>query len=351
MVKEILHSSFRLNGNRFNNTSELLQYAENYLPEVSSFLKAWFDNSEELKVQTSGSTGDPKIIFLKKSAMLQSAFATGEFFSLKAGTTALLCMSVGYIAGKMMLVRALYLGWDMDVVKVQSNPLKLTEKKYDFAAMIPLQVHHCFENLYRIGQLIIGGGVVPETLLKKIKTLPIKVFSTYGMTETITHIAAKRLNGLEDRYYKTLPNIKLSLDRRDCLQIHAPLLSERVIVTNDVVHLLDDHTFEWLGRYDSVINSGGIKLIPEQLELKLSGLISERFFIASEPDDLLGNKVVLVIESKKKLVEEVASDVLIEIKTSKRLSKFEIPKKVYVIPQFIETPTGKINRKSTLLLL
>lgn len=330
---------------------ELLQYVERSLPEVHPFLKTWFDGTEVLKVQTSGSTGKPKIISLQKRAMLESVLATGTFFNLKARTTALLCMSTDFIAGKMMLLRALHLGWDMDVVEVQSNPLALTEKHYDFGAMIPLQAHHSFEKLHRIDQLIIGGGVISEKLLEKIKTLPTKVFATYGMTETITHIAAKRLNGIGDQYYKTLPNIELFLDSRDCLQIKAPMLSEDIIVTNDLVFLIDAHTFKWLGRYDSVINSGGIKLIPEQLELKLSGLISERFFIASEPDDLLGNRVILVLETKARLTADYTSNLLVQIRASNLLSKFEIPKKVYSIFQFVETPTQKINRKASMLLL
>lgn len=348
MGKLSLHPSFRLNGERFNSSAELLKFTKNFSPKIHPFLTAWFDETEQVNVRTSGSTGMPKVIILQKKTMVLSAIATGVFFGLKAGTTALLCMSSDFIAGKMMLVRALQLGWDLDVVEVDSNPLKLTDKYYNFAAMVPLQVHHSFDKLERIDQLIIGGGVISDVLLRKIKKVSTKVFATFGMTETITHIAAKRLNGASDSYYKALPDIKLSVDKRGCLLIDAPLLSPEIICTNDVVKLIDSHTFEWQGRYDAVINSGGIKLMPEQIESKLSEIISERFFISSERDELLGNKLVLIVEldagSTFKLLSE---EYLVRIKKAGVLSKYEIPKKVLFVSKFMETPTQKIQRKAT----
>lgn len=347
MFKFTLHPQFKLNTYGFSSSSELLAYVAINQPEILDFLKDWFGDSECLKVQTSGSTGAPKLIELEKTAMIASANATGEFFEVFAGASALLCMSSDYIAGKMMLVRAMVLGWELDVIPVVSNPLKLTEKYYDFSAMIPLQVYHSLGRLAQIGQLIVGGGVIDAGLLKKIKQVNTKVFATYGMTETITHIAAKRLNGTVDVFYKTLPNITLKLDARGCLVIHAPLLSQETVYTNDIVELIDAHSFNWLGRYDAVINSGGIKLIPEQIEFKLTAVFQERFFISSEPDELLGNKVVLIIEraANKTGLEAVYLD---RIKEAGVLSKFEIPKKIVFLERFIETPTQKVNRKASL---
>jgi len=346
-----LHPQFKLNGTRFSNPAELLSYVGKNQSEIVGFLKDWFGDSKELRVQTSGSTGTPKIIELEKTAMVASAKATGAFFEVPAGASALLCMSSEYIAGKMMLVRAMVLGWELEVIPVVSNPLKLTNKHYDFAAMIPLQVHHSFDKLHQIDQLIVGGGVISASLLKKIKGLDTKVFATYGMTETITHIAAKRLNGAEDAFYNTLPHIKLKLDERGCLVIEAPLLTQDIIYTNDLVELLDAHSFNWLGRYDSVINSGGIKLIPEQLELKLSSFINERFFVASEGDDVLGNKLILVIETSVKEELLFATEMMERIKNAEVLTKFELPKKIYLVPAFVETSTQKIQRKATLARL
>lgn len=346
----MLHPQFRLNGTGFSSSLELLEYAVKKQPEIALFLKDWFEDSAYLKVQTSGSTGTPKIIELEKKSMMASAKATGAFFKVPAGSSALLCMSSAYIAGKMMLVRAMVLGWDLEVIPVVSNPLKLTEKRYDFAAMIPLQVHHSFGKLEQIDQLIIGGGVIATSLLKKIAGLDTKVFATYGMTETITHIAAKRLNGVGDAFYKTLPGITLKVDTRDCLVIDAPQLSQEPIYTNDVVELIDSYSFNWLGRYDSVINSGGIKLIPEQIELKLSSVLQERFFISSEPDEVLGNKLIIIVELENSSVA-LGKEYLDRIKETKLLSKFEIPKKVLFLNKFIETPTQKINRKASLALL
>jgi len=351
MFNFTLHPQFRLNGHAFSSTSELLDYALKNQPEISAFLNSWFEGSLYLKVQTSGSTGTPKIIELKKAAMISSAKATGDFFDVKAGSSALLCMSSQYIAGKMMLVRAMVLGWELDVIPVVSDPLKLSEKQYEFAAMIPLQVHHSFAKLEQIAQLIIGGGVIPTSLLKKIKGLKSKVFATYGMTETITHIAIKRLNGTEDTLYKTLANVTLSVDNNGCLVIEAPLLSNETIYTTDLVELIDPHSFNWLGRYDSVINSGGIKLIPEQLELKLSPFIKERFFIASEEDDLLGNKVILLVETAVKDRSLFSNEMMNRIINAGVLTKFELPKKIYLVREFVETSTQKIQRKATLARL
>jgi len=351
MFNFILHPQFRLNDHKFSSASELLDYVIINQPEIAVFLNSWFEDSLSLKVQTSGSTGTPKIIELPKTAMISSAKATGAFFNVSAGSKVLLCMSSQYIAGKMMLVRAMVLGWELDVIPVVSDPLKLTEKQYEFAAMIPLQVHHSFDKLEQIDQLIIGGGVLSASLLKKIKGLKSKVFATYGMTETITHIAVKRLNGADDAFYKTLPNIKLKLDDRECLVIDAPLLTQDTIYTNDLVELLDPHSFNWLGRYDSVINSGGIKLIPEQLELKLSPFIKERFFIASEEDDLLGDKVILLVETDIKEVSLFSIEMMKRIKNAGVLTKFELPKKIYLVREFTETSTQKIQRKATLAQL
>lgn len=350
MCNNLLHPRFKLNGNSFSSSISLIAYTVEKQPEISGFLEDWFADTLCLDVQTSGSTGTPKIIQLEKKSMVASAKATGAFFNVPAGATALLCMSSTYIAGKMMLVRAMVLGWELDVIPVTSKPLELTEKSYSFAAMIPLQVHHSFDKIQRIEQLIIGGGVISPLLLSKIKRVATKVFATYGMTETITHIAVKRLNGVAGDFYKTLPHVTLKLDARGCLVIDAPLLSKEIIYTNDLVELIDSHCFSWLGRYDSVINSGGIKLIPEQLEFKLSTVLKERFFMSSEPDELLGSKLVLIVESKDRGVAlEVAY--LERIKEAKVMSKFEIPKKVVFLDKFIETPTQKINRKASLALL
>ncbi|MBS9766452.1 MAG: AMP-binding protein [Flavobacteriaceae bacterium] len=342
MNYDTFHKNFRCKDKAFSTSQELVKYTADHYPTVARFLEQWFDKKDFVEVKTSGSTGVPKPIQLSKTAMIESAIATGSFFDLSAGTTALLCMSAEYIAGKMMLVRALILGWHLDIVPPSSQPLKDIAKTYDFSAMIPMQVEKSLSKLHRIKKLIIGGGSISNQLLLNLQETSTKAYATYGMTETITHIAIKSINQPMEHHYTTLPNISVETDERGCLVINAPRISKEKIVTNDLVHLISNSQFKWLGRYDSIINSGGIKLIPEEIEQKLTPYISERFFIIGIPDSLLGEKVVLLVEGTKQPF------LLEKIKKQGILKKYEIPKEVYFVPQFIETETKKIQRKKTL---
>ncbi len=342
MNYDTFHKDFRCNDKAFSTSKELVKYTADHYPTVVLFLEQWFDDNDFVEVKTSGSTGVPKPIQLSKKAMIESAIATGSFFDLSAKTTALLCMSSEYIAGKMMLVRALVLGWHLNIVSPSSQPLKGTSKTYDFSAMIPMQVEKSLSELHRIKKLIIGGGSISNQLLLNLQEIPTKAYATYGMTETITHIAVKSINQPMENYYTVLPNISVETDERGCLIINAPRISKEKITTNDLAHLISNSQFKWLGRYDSIINSGGIKLVPEEIEQKLTPYISERFFISGVPDTLLGEKVVLVVEGTKQL------SLLEKIKKQDILKKYEIPKEVYFTPKFIETETQKIQRKKTL---
>ncbi len=355
MKYKYIHTCFRLNGNSFSTVDEFLYYVKNSLPEVHSFLEKWFDSSKYLAVSTSGSTGKPKTIELKKEFMINSAKATGDFFELTEGTTALLCLPLNYIAGKMMLVRAMVLGWHMDIIESNSFPLKGIIKNYDFSAMVPLQLYNSLENMDKIKKLIVGGGLVSNELQSRILDLPTQIYATYGMTETITHIAVKPLNTSSLRgdmirqsldHYTILPNIKIITDDRNCLVIEAPRVAEGEIVTNDLVEIISEKQFKWLGRYDHIINSGGIKLIPEQIEEKLSAVIDCRFFVAGLPDEILGEKLVLILEIQNSKFEiENLNDKLKKLET---LTKFEVPKDIYMVKRFVETETKKIQRQKTL---
>jgi O-succinylbenzoic acid--CoA ligase len=347
LKKPTFHKSFKLNGISFSSVDELLNYSQQLNSSIFNFLKDWFSSDDCVIVRTSGSTGKPKPIKLKKEHMKNSAMATGEFFNLKEGATALLCLSNDYIAGKMMLVRALTLGWELDVVEVDSNPLASVGKVYDFSAMVPMQLQNSLSDLTKVKKLIVGGGVVSNELVNKIQSVKTEVFATYGMTETITHIAVKKLNNFKVTpvFYQTLPNVTIYKDQRNCLLIEAPKVADELIVTNDVVELISDTQFEWLGRFDNVINSGGIKLHPEKIEEKLSKVISRRFFVAGIPDKILGEKLVLIIEGV------ASSEVEKSLLELVNLSKYEKPKSIYFVESFIETETKKIQRKKTLDLV
>ncbi len=311
------------------------------------FIKVWLNDEDSIEVKTSGSTGTPKIIRIKKEQMQASALATGRFFDLKPQDKALLCLPCDYIAGKMMVVRTFVLGLDLHFVEPSSNPLASVSSDFQFAAMIPLQVLNSIENAFeqfnRIEKVIIGGGVVDNSLLKKIQNVKNQCFATYGMTETVTHVAIKKLNGrVKTDTYEALQGVTFSKDERQCLVIDAPYLAENQIITNDVIDLKSSTSFEWIGRFDNVINTGGIKVYPEKIEEKISTFLESPFFIAATPDEKLGSCVTLWIESKDKIDVDILQK---QFKTG--LSKFEIPKKIMVCSQFERTETGKIQRYLT----
>jgi len=350
-----LHPDFKLNGISYSKET-LNNAAHNFIEEgephekaIGRFLKDWLDDANTIVVQTSGSTGIPKRIALRKAHMVNSAIATGAFFNLKPGNSALLCLSVNFIAGKMMLVRAMVLGLQIDCVAPASSPIDAIDKTYDFGAMVPMQLQNAIPQIRKIKTLLVGGAMVSYEMRKRLKTAQSRIFETYGMTETITHIAVKEMEtqiGEETPYFKTLPDVHIAVDSRGCLLITAPKVSNEPIVTNDMVRLKSDGQFQWLGRYDNVINSGGVKLHPETIELKLSPLIKERFFVAGIPDVVLGHKLVLIIEG------QLVSKKLLEIiKAKKVLDRFEMPKAIITLPKFKLTENGKLNRNSTIGLI
>lgn len=353
-----IHLKFKLDDIYFDHES-LQEVAYNFVKEgtlhekgLGDFLLNWLDDKTYIDIFTSGSTGNPKSIRLDKQAMVHSALATGDFFGIQPGDTALQCLPSDFIAGKMMLVRAMVLGLELDLVAPTSNPLEKNEKHYDFCAMVPIQMENSLKQLHQIKTLIIGGAPVSAPLIKKLQGLQTKVFATYGMTETITHIAAKPLNNLPKRkkiHYQTLPNIYVSADNRNCLVIDAPRIQAEKMITNDVVKIISETEFDWLGRFDNVINSGGVKLHPEQIEEKLSAFISGRYFVAGIKDEQFGEKLILLIEDTENVIN--TSNLMKTIKQSKKFSKFEIPKEIYIVKHFAETNTGKVQRVKTVASL
>lgn len=344
-----IHPSFKINGEKLQAPKKIISFLKEKEIEGVRFLEEWFDEKEYVVAKTSGSTGVPKEIKIKKEQMLNSASATGTYFELVPGTKALLCMSSEFIAGKMMWVRALFLGWELTVVPVSSAPLKNAKVNFDFAAMVPLQLSNSLEELDRVKTLIVGGGVVSKELAIRIQDLKTEIYATYGMTETVTHIAIKKLNKTdqeEGELYHALPSVILSLDKRGCLIIDAPKISDDKVVTNDLVRLVSETSFEWLGRYDSVINSGGIKLIPEQIENKISKVIESNFFVSGIPDSILGEKVVLVIEGKNE--KKLKNSDIKEFLSGAELDTYQFPKEIYFVNKFIMTETGKIKRAAIL---
>ncbi|MGY0392582.1 AMP-binding protein [Bizionia sp. KMM 8389] len=345
-----VHNHFKLNNFHYSRKG-LKEVAYSYIKEgahfevaIGQFLLDWLDTSTTISVKTSGSTGKPKTINVSKQAMVNSALTTGDFFNLKPKDRALMCLPAETIAGRMMLVRAIILGLNLDVVppkiQLEINP----SKTYQFAAMIPMQLQENLDLLTSIQTIIVGGAPVSNTLQNSIQNITSEVFETYGMTETVSHIAVKQINNFECdddacSFFQVLPGITISQDERGCLVIEASKLTEDKIVTNDVVKLHGELVFEWLGRIDNVINSGGVKVHPEVIETHLNKFLNSRYFVAGLSDTTLGERVVLVIEGELK---ELPKDVFSGLK------KHEIPKDVFFVKQFSETNSGKIQRKKTL---
>ena len=308
-----------------------------------NFLGEWTNNSPELNVQTSGSTGVPQQISVKKEHMVQSALLTCSFLGLQAGDTALLCMPLQYIGAKMIVIRALTADLTLLISKPSGHPLADVTSPIDFAAMTPQQVYNSLqvpaekERLKQIKNLIIGGSAIDPVLEKELAAFPHAVYSTYGMTETVSHIALRRLNGTgSSAYYQPFPSVELTLSEENTLIIEASFVLNGKVKTNDIVELLPDGSFRILGRIDNVINSGGIKIQIEALEEKLKPVIPSHFAITSVKDPKFGEKVILLTEQNITEQEQAT------LKT--HLSLYEYPKEIITVTQIPYTPNGKIDR-------
>ena len=356
-MNRLPYTTLTINGQTYDKLAlvELIETKTNlptWQQSCYHFIKDWLSEEAYVEVQTSGSTGTPKRIRLEKVRMVNSAKMTGRYFNFSKGQKALLCLPCDYIAGKMMVVRAFVWGLDLHLVAPAGNPMSNNKEQFAFAAMVPMQVTKVLEEspeqLEQITQLIIGGGKVGQALYKELQNLSTQCYATYGMTETITHIAIQKLNGVgQSDYFEALPAIQLSLDNRGCLVIDAPNVAIEQVITNDIVQLEADK-FKWLGRFDNVINSGGVKVFPEQIEKKLEKIVKVRFFISYLPDEKLGQKVILILEDSQWNDLQITD---YQLETKKVLTKYEQAKALYFIDNFAETPTGKIQRNRTKALL
>jgi O-succinylbenzoic acid--CoA ligase len=327
--------------------------------ETFAFIRAWLTGVMSFPLQTSGSTGSPKEITLTRNQFQQSARRTITALSLTESDTAFVCLDTKYIAGKMMLVRALENNMKIVAVEPSSNPLKQIpeESGINFAAFVPLQLEemlkhsNCIKRLNEFKVIIIGGGAINATLHQQIRKLTCAVFATYGMTETVSHVALQRLNGNEaQENFITLPDINITVDERDCMVIQLPEFSEKII-TNDLVELQTPTSFRWLGRVDNVINSGGFKISPEKIEKEIELIfqdkkIEQSFFVFGLPDNRLGQKLTLIIEGLL-----IGNDNEILQALAQRVYAYEIPKQILNLREFVRTETGKINRTKTISLI
>jgi o-succinylbenzoate---CoA ligase len=311
--------------------------------KIYTFIQEWINDKDYIIQLSSGTTGTPKELKLSKDAMLRAADNTNSLFDLRFGMTALLCLPVEYIAGKMMIVRALAGGLNLLITEPSSMPDMAGFGKIDFCAMVPLQVFNSLntvETLRRIKKLIIGGAEIRDELEVIIRDLPNEVYATYGMAESYSHVAIRRINGTErERNYHAVPGVKFDVDTRSCLAIKADYLGKK-IQTNDVVDLYDDTTFRWIGRFDNLINSGGIKIVPEEVEAVVSKATGFDCAVIGLADEKLGEKVVLVLERGGSEIteQEIQSTLLNEL--PKRMQ----PKEIIFIDELPRNHSYKVDR-------
>ena len=321
------------------------------------FVREWMQGTDRFEMTTSGSTGTPKTIALTRTQMMASAAMTAKKINLRKFSWALVAIDTKYIAGKMMLVRSLTSGLRIMAVDPSANPLiKIpVDKCVQFTAFVPYQVSAILESkhphlLNNLDTILIGGAPLNETSREELDRFQCACYETYGMTETVSHIALRLINTpMKQPYFETLPGVEVSTDGRGCLVIKAAYLGHPV-VTNDLVEITAPGKFLWLGRLDSVINSGGVKVVPEKIEKLLEKIfkrhqLRHRFFIAALPDEKLGSKIVLVLEGVQ-FSSELLLQSLDELKEA--ASPYELPKEVHSVAGFHTTETRKIDRKKSL---
>ena len=311
--------------------------------EAEEFVDRWTDSSSHIVAHTSGSTGVPKEINLLKSDMMLSAEATNRFFDINEATVMACPLSVSYIAGKMMVVRAQIAGAKLWVERPSNKPFQDFDGTIDFAAVVPSQVEYLLASGQEIGALLIGGAPLSESTEQKLVRAGVNAFVSYGMTETCSHVALRKVGG--DGLFTALPGFTFSADERGCLVIESDKMSFRRIATNDVVELVDDQSFKWCGRFDNVINSGGVKVFPEIIERKLETLLPGRnFYIVKTPDAKWGESPVLVLERLEDSEDEAFIQSL-SAEIHRLLQPAERPVAVRMVDEIQRTSNGKLRRQ------
>ena len=317
---------------------------QEFLQDLEAFLQEWQNDEPTVWVHTSGSTGTPKPLQVEKERMRASARLTCSFLGLKERDSALLCMPLQYIAGKMVVVRSLVAGLRLLPVAPCGHPLKELTEIPTFAAMIPMQVYNTLQvpeeraKLMEIKHLIIGGGAIDDALGRELKAFPNHVWSTYGMTETLSHIALRRLNGAEaSDWYTPFENVRIRLSEENTLIIHAPSVCAEELTTNDIAEINDEGKFRILGRKDNTINSGGVKIQIEQVEAALKEYLDIPFQITARKDAKFGEIVVL-------LYNKVKDEADVRRICEETLPAYWVPKIYLPVEELPLTGTGKPDR-------
>lgn len=315
-------------------------------PEAVDFLLEWCDDSSHIHAWSSGTTGTPKRIHLDKQAMAASAFNTIGFFDLGPDSRVLLALPAQYIGGKMLILRALIGGMKLEFAPLSTRLDLPTDRQWDLTPLTPHLALSNLEELHRLGTLLLGGAPVGDNLTHWIQSRGLTAFESYGSTETMSHVALRRIGPKGENAFQALGDTIFSQNEEGCLVIHAPGLGLPELVTRDRVELHGPDRFVWKGRSDFVINSGGIKLHPERIEKKIAVLTQQRLLIVPAPHPELGQEAVLVVEGSCQ-----RDHLLQNIRELPGLHKHEIPKRVLLMDFFPITPGGKVDRRKVIQLV
>lgn len=338
--------------------TDLLAEADALHKPSFTLTQQWLRGDSEFVFFTSGSTGIPKKNTLFREQLIASAQSTIDTLGLQSDEHILVCMNTQFIGGAMLLIRGLILNATMTLQEPSGNPFQLIEKNhpFTFVSFAPVQLFPLLQNAFsekeklnRFRFILVGGGSIDSALEQQLTLLSSSVYHTYGMTETVSHIALKHIG--KDSFYTTLKGVHIQTDERNCLAIQSPSTQNKWIQTNDVVTIINDTSFELLGRYDDLINSGGIKIWPATVEQKIRHILGEHIsniLVMGIPDPKLGQKSIAILESEKGV------DFLLQLLKSelpRLLGKYEIPKQFYVLPHLAYSPTGKPNKAETLKMI
>ena len=341
---------------QFSNLS--LEKQTQWLKPAQAFIKSWLNGQKTFQIHTSGSTGKPKLISHSRNQLIVSAKATIQTLKLSKGTKALVCLNTSFIGGQMMLMRAIYGEWDIEIVEPSSDPsLDATLEYYDFIALAPIQVSTLLETdrgkslLNNAGKVIIGGAPISKELLSQIQALKCTCYHTYGMTETVSHIALKKLNGLDrSDWFETIGDNQIALDERGCLRVKGSVTNDHWVTTNDLVQI-DSGRFKWLGRADFTVNSGGVKIQIEEAETFLNKLLEPYFedqvILWKRPSKRMG-EALIGMSNNQEIIDYLNSE---PVKLKEQLPPYHFPKTWFYVTDFVYNESGKIDRNATYQLM
>lgn len=326
--------------------------------EVFRFCSEWNEGKAEFQFHSSGSTGVPKSIVLTRTQLISSAQLTGQWLSLAPRDVALMALPVQYIAGAMVLVRALVLDLDVLLVDPCQNPLEqVQDLSIQLASFVPTQWATILNSNIHVQAIfskakgvLIGGASLDTNLEKATVALDLPIYHTYGMTETVSHVAYRDLHE-ESPYFHCLPGVEIQLNTQGCLMVQGPMTAEQWIETNDLVHMVDEYTFEFVGRADRVINSGGKKIFPDLVENWVRRFYGQKkwkgeILLVGLPDSFYGQKAVLF--TTMDLSEEEKNQLIDFLK--EHLASEDCPKAIVFRPRFELLGNGKIDALKTVAL-